>query len=272
MMIFKNPRSAMGLIALAIVMVLFAVNLTGCSDSPTSPTAVVEQPPVLPAAEQMQFDFSFFDNGATLQKSDGVYDNFVNAYVRVAVLDLMAKLVLVAPVSAFSAAIHTVPVAMEDGSWVWTYVWQHPDGPVEIVLSGLPAGDVVEWELRLVPGSFGDGVVWFTGSTNGDGTEGHWTFYDLDLPEHPVSGEIAWGDSDGGRYLEFVCHEPESDGYRLRFNDNRPDYSIDFTPGDGSAVSFIRWNAAGAGSLQVPDYNGGAVACWGVDLQNADCE
>ena len=266
-------RNGLGLIATAVLMFLLTISLSGCSESTTSPlSAVNEEPPVLPAAEQLQFDFSFFEGAAQLDKAQGDYDNFINAYLRTVVLDVMAHIVLAAPVSAFSAAIHTVPVAQDDGAWVWTYVWQHPDGPVDIILRGLPAGDVVEWELSLRVGAMTEGVLWFSGTTNGDGSEGRWIFQDLDTEGHPVSGEIAWGDSEGGRYLEFVSREIDSDGDVLRFNDNDPDFSISFVPGNGDAASFIQWNAAGSGSLMVPDYNGGSEACWGVDLRNVDCE
>lgn len=265
-------RNGFGLIAIVVVLFLLTINLNGCSDSTTSPDTVSsEDPPVLPAAEQLQFDFSFFDNAPQLEKSRGEYDHFVNAYLRTVVLDVMAKLVLAAPVSAFSAAVHTVPVAQNDGAWLWTYEWRHPEGPVDIILRGIPAGEVVEWQLSLRPQGLNESVLWFSGTTNGTGSEGHWEFQDLDNPDHPVSGEIAWGDSDGGSYLEFVCREPDNNGDVLRFNDTDPDFSITFTPGDGSAASFIRWNVSGAGSLLVPDYNDGAEACWGEDLRNIDC-
>jgi hypothetical protein len=265
-------RNGLGLIAVVVVLFLLTINLNGCSDSTTSPnTVAAEEPPVLPAAEQLQFDFSFFDNAAQLDKSHGEYDNFVNAYLRTVVLDVMAKLVLAAPVSAFSAAVHTVPVAQDDGDWIWTYTWRHPDGPVDIILRGIPAGDVVEWELSLRPDGLIEPVLWFSGTTNGDGSEGHWVFQDLDDPDHPVSGEIAWGGTGGGRYLEFAGREPGNSGDVLRFNDNDPDFSITFTPGDGSIASFIHWNVSGAGSLQVPDYNDGTEACWGEDLRNLGC-
>ena len=84
-------------------------------------------------------------------------------------------------------------------------------------------------------------------------------------------GAIHWGGDAAGRYLEFVSHEDDSDGDTLRFTDARPDFSIDFTPGDGSQAWFIRWHADGSGSLMVPDYDDGAEACWDVWQENVDC-
>lgn len=273
MFIFRNLRAGTGLLALATLMLLFSLHLGGCSDGETSPTAVtLNEPPVLPVAEQLAFDFSFFEAAPGLDKAAGTYDNFINAYLRTALLDVMARLVLVAPVGAFSAAVHTVPVAQADGSWLWSYDWRYGTDQVGIRLRGLPLGDVVNWELSLVPAGTTAGVPWFSGTTNGDGREGHWEFRDLETAGYPVSGEINWGASQGGTYLEFLSREDGSDGARLRFADDNPDFRITFTSDSGAADSFIQWHASGQGSLRVPDFNGGLEACWGVDLRNIDCQ
>ncbi len=270
---FRSPRTGSGVLAVAALMLLISLNLGGCSNNEASPTATnTPEPPVLPAAEQLAFDFSFFGAASELDKAAGIHDNFINAYLRTVLLDVMAKLVLAAPVGAFSAAVHTVPVAQDDGSWVWTYDWRHHQDVVRIILRGMPAGDVVEWELSLDPGAVGEGILWFSGTTNGDGEEGHWIFHDLDTEGYPVSGEINWGLTRGGHYLEFVSREAEDDGDVLRFTDNAPNYRIDFTPGNGDVASFIRWHESGEGSLMVPDYNDGLEACWDVDLHNVDCQ
>ena len=265
----RSLRTGTGLMATAALIFLLIVGLSGCSDTDDSPMAAnTPTPPEMPAAEQLQFDFGFFDEGAQLEKAAGDYDNFVNAYLRSVLLEAVAHLVLVAPVSTFSAALNTVPVAQEDGSWVWTYDWHYGPDPITVILRGLPVGDVVEWEMSLSPVGTDYTVVWFTGTTNGNGQEGHWLFHDLDTEGFPVSGEIIWGRN----FLEFVGHDGDAGIERLRFSDNAPDFSIEFTPGDGSATSFIRWNDSGTGSLQVPDYNEGLEACWDVYQQNTVCQ
>jgi hypothetical protein len=268
--------SGLGLFAAFIILVLLATLAGGCSSEDSPAAADQPEPPVLPSSEQMQFDFSFFDQGEGLEKSrldkaDWEYSNFVNAYLRVVVLDVMAHVVLAAPVSAFSAAVHTVPEAQADGAWLWTYTWQSGTDSLDILLRGLPAGDVVEWELSLAPTGSNESVLWFSGTTNERGEEGRFVFRDLDDQEYPVSGEINWGPVEDGSYLEFVSRMPGEDGDTLRFTDRHPEYVIDFLPGDGSESSWISWMAAGSGSLRVPDYNDGQPACWGIDLKNADC-
>jgi hypothetical protein len=269
---FPSIREGTCLILFLAAALLILTQLGGCSDSDTSPTGISQsEPPVMPRADQLTFDFSFFESADQLDKGMGPHDNFINAYFRTIILEAMAHLVLAPPVAAFSAAAHTVPVAQPDGSWVWTYPWKGPYGNILIVLRGRPSDQVVEWELSLAPGKKSQSDVWFSGTTNGDGTEGHWTFHDLDSPDQPVSGEINWGHLSGGKYLEFVSREPGEIGNTLRFEDRAPAFRIDYLPGDGATASFIRWHAQGHGSLRVPDYNGGREACWDNYLLDTVC-
>lgn len=268
----RSLRTGTGLIAVASVMFLLALSLGGCSEDAAPPTATeTAAAPTLPAASSLQFDFSFLDAAQQKDKAAGDYDNFVNAYLRSVVLGAVAHLVLVAPVSTFEAALNTVPVAQADGSWIWGYDWQYGPDPIHVSLRGMPNGDVVEWEMSLSPIGSSLSVVWFDGTTNGDGEEGHWTFYDLDSEDTPVSGEISWGQTDSGHYLQFTGLDEDGLNDTLRFADNDPEFQITYTPGDGSDLSFIRWHADGSGSLMVPDYNEGLEACWDIYQRDVDC-
>ena len=135
----------------------------------------------------------------------------------------------------------------------------------------LAVGDQVAWELSLAPAN-GTALVWFTGTTSGDGDEAAWIFHDLDRSGGPVSGEIRWGATATGRYLEFTSHEDGNEGDALRFETGADESRIDFTPGDASTPSFIRWDPTGAGSLMVPDYNGGQEACWDAWFRDTICD
>ncbi|MCP4571334.1 MAG: hypothetical protein GY838_03210 [bacterium] len=270
----RNMRTGAGLLALASIMLFVCLQLTGCSNDDSSPTTPDQATaPTLPDAAQLQFDFSFFNGAESManEKADGVHANFVNAYLRAVVLDALAELTLAAPVGAFAVALHTDPVLADDGSWDWVYNWRDRGEQLRIRLNGKPVDGHVAWEMHVS----GDGglneIMWFSGTTDDAGREGRWSFYDNDREGAPVCGEINWGRQDGAHYLEFVSHEDDSAGDTLRFTDSHPDYSIDFTPGDGSTASFIRWNADGTGSLRVPDYNDGAEACWDRWQENVVC-
>jgi hypothetical protein len=272
MLHIRSIRSGTGLLALAAIMLLVALNLGGCSDDNSITATPQETPPTLPNPAELQFDFSFFDGAAAMEKSgDYSHENFVNAYLRAIVLQAMAHLGMAPPVGAFAVALHTVPVAQPDGAWIWSYDWNGYRYPIRVALRGLPAGDHVQWEMRIGPGGVDPTMVWFEGRTSGDGQEGHWLFYDLDDPKQPLCAEVTWGDDEAGRYLQFTSRELESNGDMLRFNDAAPDYAITFTPGTGEDEWFIRWHEDGTGSLRVPDYNGGTEACWNQWQENEVC-
>ncbi len=264
-------RNGTSFLALAALMIILLTQLAGCSEDSNTPESNINTAPILPDSQQLVFDFGFFESAQGLEKSDGEYDHFLNAYLRSVVLDVMAHLVLAAPVQAFSAAVHTVPVADPDGTWVWTYLWTHGSLEATVVLRGLPAGDVVEWELSLIPQGYEQEVLWFFGTSSENGEEGQWSFHDLDDPAYPISGEISWGVQGEGHFLNFLSHDEGQEGDQLRFIDQDPNFSIEFTLGDGGESSFIRWNASGSGSLRVPDYNEGIEACWDEYQMNTLC-
>ncbi|MBE0566102.1 MAG: hypothetical protein IH621_09105 [Krumholzibacteria bacterium] len=273
MLTIRSLRTGTGLMALGAIMLLLALGAGGCSDDASPTAAPTAQAPNLPDPAALSFDFPFFDQAVGLEKSgNDLHANFVNAYLRVVVLQAVAELTLATPVAAFAVALHTVPVAQPDGAWVWSYTWTGYRYPIRVALRGLPAGDHVQWEMRVSPANTEPNLLWFEGTTSGDGSTGRWLLHDLDDPAQPVCGEIAWGQGTGGRFLEFTSREPESAGDMLRFSDANPDFAVTFVPGTGGAEWFIRWHADGTGSLKVPDYNGGLEACWDRWQENVDCE
>ncbi len=268
---YRSLRSGTGLLAMIALLIILSLQLSGCSNNDDPTTAGTPAPPVMPEAEQLAFNFSFFAPADGLDKANSQHDHFLNAYLRTVLLDATGRLVLAAPVSAFSAAVHNVPEVEADGTWVWNYKWRIGPETVTIVLRGLPVGEVVQWDLSLIPEGSTQEYLWFFGSSSAGGQEGHWTFHDLDSEDFPICGEISWGQVDGGHFLSFLSLEPDSHGDLLRFMDQEPEFSIEFTPGIGSQGSFIRWHSDGHGSLRVPDYNEGLVACWDQYQLNILC-
>jgi hypothetical protein len=246
--------------------------LAGCSDDDASPIGPQAEAPVLPEAADLTFDFSFFDDAEPLDpaKAAGEYDHFVNAYLRVVVLDLVAHLVLAPPVTAFAAAVHTPPSLQDDGSWIWVYT--HVDGQEElqIRLRGLPVGEGVEWELRVSAGPY-DQALWFAGTTRDRGETGAWTFYSLDDPEL-AEGAISWGDDAGSRFLRFEALAGEDAGDVLEFRDMAPAYNVTHLDADLDAMLTIDWWEDGHGSMTAPDYAGGVPVCWDTGYRNTTCE
>ncbi|MBU1676321.1 hypothetical protein KKA85_11125, partial [bacterium] len=192
-----------------------------------------------------------------------------------AVLNLATRIVLTPPVAAFAVALHNVPSYQEDGSWIWVYT--HVDGAEEqqIRLRGLPVVGGVEWQMRVSDSAahppFAN-ELWFEGTTHLDGELGDWTFYDFTLEGRPAVGRLEWGNDSDGEYLILSALYGDDAGDVLAYRHDAPHNTIDFTDGADGSQAYIRWNEAdGTGSLMVPDYNGGAEACWDAQQFDVDC-
>ncbi len=249
---------------------VLAVGLAGCSDDdPTSPGS---EAPTLPDPEQLTFDFSFFDQGEELgdAKALGEYAHFANAYLRVALLDLMAHLVTAPPVAAFSLALHTPPSLQDDGSWIWIYTHVDGDQEAQIRLQGWPRDPGVDWELRVTYDDV-DGVVWFDGHTEQDAQVGSWTFYEVEDPAHPATGRIAWNAASAPERLVFTALAGEDAGDTLEYRDTGAFAEIEHVDVTESQTSSIRWYPDGHGWIEWFDYNGFERGCWDVDLRNVVC-
>lgn len=265
----RHPRHAMPLVLLTGLLLI--LSLVGCADDTENPTVPTAQAPALPDPSDLTFDFSFFDEAATIDpaKADGEYDHFINAYLRVTLLDLVARLVLAPPVTAFAAALHTPPSQQDDGSWIWVYT--HVDGQDEfqIRLRGIPTDDGAQWELRVSHGDL-DQALWFAGATQDDGEAGSWTFYDLADPL-VAEGAISWGDDDRGRFLRFEALSGDDAGDVLEFRDMAPAYNVTHHDAGTLETLTIDWWEDNHGTMIAPDYNGGEPACWDTDLRNTTC-
>lgn len=259
----------------AVLLLVVPAFVGGCGSDPAEPTPTAEAP-ALPDPARLVPDLAFFDQGALLSAKEAAGNaNFVNAYLRVVVVDALTRLVLAPPVTAFAVALHNVPSPQPDGSWLWVYTWVNGPEEAQIRLRGRQVGDVVQWELRvtaLANEPALDNVLWFEGQTARNGAEGVWTFHDPESAGNPAAAELTWGDDAEGAYLTLECLLGDDLGDRLTYRHDAPEFSVGFHDGSSALDYDIRWNGIdGSGSLQVPDYNGGARACWDTHQQDVDC-
>jgi hypothetical protein len=255
---------------------VFLVAGSGCLDDggtgPDSP-ADPSQPPALPSAERLQFDFGFFDETPSeLERS--AYDNFFNAYVRAAVAGAVTELLVAPPVAAFALALHTPPSPQDDGSWLWIYTWSDGTDDVQIRLRGRALGnDRVEWELRVTNPAIGvEKELWFAGETWNDADAGWFVFTDFEEAGDPETGRLDWGADSEGEFLKLtdLWSNP---GDSLEYREKGSARGFTWTDADASDLDwYVRWDAVTrAGSLRAPDYNGGEKACWDEDLRDTVC-
>jgi hypothetical protein len=271
--------------------------LSGCSnDSVTLPDDNDSgRAPALPSVSTMKFDLDFYGidapavdaqsmatgtpSEALLQSAaGGDHETWINAYVRAVFVHLTTYDVLEEPIAAFAFAIHSVPQAQPDGSYLWTYIFVDQSIEYSVFLFGTPKPTTVEWRMEVSsndPALLLDHFLWFSGESRRDDTSGHWQFFDpVDLTNGVPSAHIEWTRSRLEKTLTITVNGSgyENEGDVLTFTETRSTGSIEYYDASESLQSSIIWHADGTGSLTVPDYNGGATACWDHEQRNTACE
>jgi hypothetical protein len=252
--------------ALAIASFLLAA---GCV-SENSPNAPHDEAPVLPDTAEFSIDADWFNSQ---QKAlDATQQNFLNAAIRVVVIKTVSDIVLTPPVAAFALALHSVPTRQPDGSWLWVYTYVYGQDEAQIRLRGEPDDYGADWEMRVtLPAAGAVNELWFEGETSRWGEEGYWLFHDFNRPDDPTVARLEWGREGSVRSVSFTDLDVNP-GDRLSYREGESDRSIEFSDASEGEEWFIRWNeTTGAGSLMVPDYNGGLEACWDSLRNDVDC-
>lgn len=248
--------------------------VAGCNSDPTGPDTGGTQSPVLPSAERLQLQLDFFDQAGKTETATN--QNYFNARVRIAVIQVIAEFILTPPVTAFSLALHTVPSAQPDGSYLWVYTYVKGDEEAQIRLRGTPHGEQVTWELRVSSTESNPPIVdelWFEGETWRDGEGGFWRFHDFNKPGKPIVARLDWDTNGDGEDELVITDLYDNPGDSLSYSVKGSRHSIDFLDVSESMTWFIRWDVAdGTGSLRAPDYNGGAEACWDEEQDDVACE
>jgi len=271
------------------------VALSGCSDdSTTRPDVDNDQAPALPAVSTMKFNLDFYGvaspavdaqslatgrpSDAMLQSAAGDHENWINAYVRAVFIYLTTFDMLEEPIGAFAYAIHSVPQKQDDGSYLWTYIFVDKEIEYSVFLFGTPKLDTVEWRLEVSsnnPALLLDHFVWFSGESKRDDTGGYWQFFEpIDATNGVPSVRIDWVNGLHEDTLTLTVNGVgyENEGDILTFSDSKTTGSIEYFDASEDLTSSINWHSDGTGSLTVPDYNGGAKACWDTEQRNVACE
>ncbi len=280
----KSPLAALAL-----------VFIFGCSDDATSPSENRTTPPAMPSASTMSIDLAFpASDEATLTATElqtgrpdastlsasADHTNWINAYVRAAYVVLITYDHLEEPAAAFALAIHSVPQPQDDGSYVWTYIFvdRKTDIEYQVFLYGLEGDASVMWRMEVSSNDTAqplDHFVWFSGESAKDRRSGFWQFYEpVDATNGSQTARIDWHATPGDRQLTIAVNGAglPNEGDSLDFHATRAQNSIEYVDADAGQTSNITWYPNGSGSLTVPDYNGGAKACWDTHQRDVACE
>ncbi|MBD3336533.1 MAG: hypothetical protein GF355_13555 [Candidatus Eisenbacteria bacterium] len=272
---------------LVLLIILTAITW-GCGEDSTGPQSGDPEAPALPPPASLQLGFDLFAEvglqagtppGAAAQPEFQTRWNFLNAAVRVAVLNLVTTAIVAPPAAAFEAAIHSQPSYIGDATFVWIYTWVNGQGrEVEIRLRGVLLDQAVDWELRVSDNQADpplEQVVWFTGLSDFGNDEGFWILNDIVDGEPVEAARIDWQvDAEDDRRLSFenIYAGHEDLGDTLSYSQEGTVITIEFFDASEDIVADITWDeVTGAGSLQVPDYNDGERACWDEDQYDIEC-
>jgi len=254
--------------------------LTACAFLAASLGACVaqEDPPELPPVGSMQANIEGPSSAPPIAKNaplegDGTYTNFANAWVRVKVLQAYATGIVLIPAIVMGAALTQEPT-QHGGTWVWTVSAGGATADLEVRL-----GPVTGWDVDLyVTNAEVTRFLWVEGNFAADLSEGYWLGHDVTLPaaDNDVL-EIAWTyHSDTDRTLAFsnVNHTSPDVGDVVTFTVSGTTATLVYDDAsDPDLIANISWDTTSYdGSIQVPGYNGGAIACWNTAFENASCE
>ena len=252
--------------------ILLGLSVAGCSDG----TSVGGTPPVLPAAESMEFDLTFFDSGspsaAATAPSRVAGVNWFAAATSVAAANLAVVIHTAIPLATWRAALAQQPV-FEDGRWHWRFSTQTNGQTYGGDLTGYVQGGDLIAEMRISSTALAlSNFLWYVGTAPVGGTTGDWMFYDPQSPS-TVVGMIEW--SHPGTLVwtvSFVAMSGPNVGDELTYDVNGAARSVTFTDASAGSTVLIEWNATtNTGSITAPNFNGGVKACWDTTLANATC-
>jgi hypothetical protein len=251
---------------------LFGLIVVGCSDATTSG----DTPPTLPPSESMEFDFSFFDDGASpapaRAPSAAAGVNWFAAAASVAAANLAVVIHTAIPLATWRAAAAQQPV-FEDGQWHWRFTTQQGSDTYSGDLTGsIEDGDLIV-EMRVSASALGlEDFLWYVGTAPVGGTTGTWEFYDPQSPS-TVVGAIEW--SHPGTLVwtvSFLALSGAGDGDELTYDVNGTSRAVSFSDASAGTTVDIEWDASThAGSITAPNFNGGVKACWDTTLANTTC-
>ncbi|MDZ7682173.1 MAG: hypothetical protein U5J63_10815 [Fodinibius sp.] len=217
----------------------------------------------------MEMDFSTFNNQKVDQQKAKSAQNFSRAAFTALVMKGIVELNLAIPRALLTAANNSDAELNGDGDWEWNFTKTARDTSFEVRLrASRTSQDSVYWAFNVTNPSLDlDNQLFFDGTTNADGTEGRWAYYNWKntATQQQVS-RVNWT-VNAEDNLQLTL-EVTSDR-----NGNQGDY-IDYTFEDSLKTVIyydnsedeqteIQFNVnSKAGYIIAPDFNSGNKACW----------
>lgn len=261
---------------ISIFALIATLTLSSCSDNATS---AGDNPPPVPPEQSMAMNFSGFEsqNNGKLARVQAA-TNFVQAAVRAAVLKGIVDINLAIPRVFLAAAANSEARLNEEGQWEWNYNKTEQGNAYGVRLVATSSGSgTVNWQFYVTNSELGlTNKLFFSGTSNVSGTEGSWTYYNL---QNSGSGEavskIRWsldGENNVDLRLDVLAQQSEYAGDYIEYSfDGTAKTAVHHDAAENKNIT-LYWNVnTHAGYLIAPNYNGGDKACWNGNLQDISC-
>ena len=273
------------LLSLALILILSAGFFTGCKkDKGVAPT--------LPPAESMLIDFSNF---TSLKKSINITSdqkgtnnsNWEYAANVAGFWNSIITTTFAIPVESFKLAMDQNPVYISSKNWQWSYKVTVANVTYSARLTGQIGASNVVWTMYVSnPNSGTNGFaefVWFTGTSQLDGTGGQWILNQSAQVQQPML-QIDWTKTATSistlkyTYVESGEFQNSYIIYGLTTNTLNAYYTVHYYDKDLLRFSDvnIQWNSTtsptGNGKVQSTDYMGDSSwYCWDSNKNNVTC-
>lgn len=281
----KNSKT---LWLIVVFMAVFAASCEKTEDNDS--TDAIELPPMETLALDLDDFMSDPSASGKTSLASKTGNNWVYPRVVVGIWNTALFTTLAVPVASFRTAFAHKPVAIADNKWQWTYTVDGFSGQYTSRLTGELRSDQVIWEMyitRTGVESFEE-FLWFSGTSDRDGTNGGWTLYQsADRPNRML--EIDWEreNDEVGRvrytWVRELNDNDVTDSFRnsyLEYGRQDADYDIYYNihAFDENLEDFvdvnIEWHSTNHnGRVKSPTYfEDDAWHCWDNMGEDASCE
>lgn len=265
--------------SVSFLLIVLSLVIVGCSDKdPVSP----KESPILPPAESMKIDVSFFQKGNLTKTTEMLSkNNFINASLRVGVINTAVILTMSIPTAVFSAAASHQPVwDNDDKKFHWIYTLTYNQLTFKADLAGWldnQAGEAV-WEMFITSNATKptlENFLWYEGRSKLGNKTGWWLIYDPQRPTEKRSLlRLDWDISATESTVIFknVTTGIEGENDLLTYWVNATERKITFWDNSSQQTLEIYWEITnGTGYIVAPDYNNGEKACWDESQNDVTC-
>lgn len=254
----------------------FLLLAVSCTDNPST---IDNKPPKLPTAESMNMDFSTFQNN---QKSASAEfqstDNFGHAVGAALIMKGIVELNLAIPKALLMAASNADAELNNNEKWEWSYSKTTDNNTFEVrLVASRDGGGAVTWDCYVTNSQLGlDDQLFFSGTTNADGTEGVWTYYNLlNTDAREEVSQTNWtvnGEDDVSLKLEVTSDRNNNSGDYIEYSFDGTLKTGTYYDASSDETTEIQINVdTNVGYFISPNYNEGMQSCWDASFQDIAC-